>query len=54
MKWHKAKVSKLQSGLSLENKHKQKKILKGGRDLKLKKWGEMKRLILSKNLKVES
>ena len=36
MQWHKAKVSIfLQSGKSLEEK----KILKGGIDFKLKKWG---------------
>ena len=52
MQWHKAKVSNLQYDLS--QKTQAKKILKGGRDLKFKKWEEMKRLILSTNLKVKS
>ena len=42
MQWHKAKVSSLQSGQSLEqNKFNQRRFLKReGEILKLKKWGE--------------
>ena len=39
MQWHKAKVSNLQYGLSSENKHKQRRFLKGGRDFEIKEVG---------------
>ena len=40
MQWHKAKVSNLQYGQSLEiNKHKQRRFLKGGRDFEIKEMG---------------
>ena len=39
MQWHKAKVSNLQNGLSLENKHKQRSFLKGERDFEIKEVG---------------
>jgi hypothetical protein len=39
MQWHKAIVSNLKNGLSLENKHKQRRILKGGRDFEVKEVG---------------